>query len=210
MFLSGRKGVLMIKNDKIREVADRKYGVIKTSDLSALKIDYYGIRKLIENGTLEKIKNGYYSYTEQWTDRSEVALVSYLFPDGILCMYTALFYYGYSDRTPLQWDIAINKDTSKSRFNLDYPYVQPYYLEASQLSFGIATADFDDCKMKIFDRDRLICDCLKFESKMDREIFTKAIQAYVNDNAKNIQNLLTYAKQRRVFKKVKDIIGVWI
>ena len=27
-----------------------------------------------------------------------------LFPDGVLCMYTALFYYRYSDRTPLEME----------------------------------------------------------------------------------------------------------
>ncbi len=37
-------------------------------------------------------------------------------------MTTALFYYGYSDRTPLTWDIAVDRNTSKARFNIDYPY----------------------------------------------------------------------------------------
>ena len=57
---------------------------------------------------------------------SEAAQVAQLFPDGVLCMYTALFYYRYSDRTPLEWNIAVDRDTSKSRFHLDYPFVQPY------------------------------------------------------------------------------------
>lgn len=34
--------------------------------------------------------------------------VTGLFPDGIFCMNTALFYHGYSDRTPLEWHIAMN------------------------------------------------------------------------------------------------------
>lgn len=47
-------------------------------------------------------------------------------------------------------------------------------------------------------------------SKMDKEIFNKAIQRYVNDPQKNIPNLMEYAKALRVQKKVNDLIGVWL
>jgi hypothetical protein len=45
---------------------------------------------------------------------------------------------------------------------------------------------------------------------MDREIFNKAIQNYVKDSKKNIPNLMQYAKELRVYKRVKDLIGVWL
>ena len=133
-----------------------------------------------------------------------------LFPDGVLCMYSALFYYRYSDRTPLEWNIAVDRDTSKSRFRLDYPFVQPYYMKKDLLKLGVTTADYGDCTMQIFDRDRLICDCIFSENKMDRETYNKAIQGYVGDPKKNIPQLLEYAEKRRILKKVKDRIGVWL
>lgn len=120
------------------------------------------------------------------------------YPDGALCMYTALFYYGYSDRTPGQWDIAINRNTSKSRFKLDYPYVRPHYMEPRHLAYGITTADYNGTEIKIFDRDRLICECMVYENKLDREIFIKAVQAYTSDPKKRISKLLEYAQVRRV------------
>ena len=144
------------------------------------------------------------------SDSSEEELIAKLFPDGVICMNTALFFYSYSNRTPMAWDIAIDKNASKSRFKLDYPFVQPYYLEPHLLTFGITTGDFSGHYMQIFDRDRLICECLQYEDKMDRETYNKAIQGYVSDTKKNITMLMEYAKQRRVLKKVKDRIGVWL
>lgn len=185
-------------------------GILRTAEFTALKIDYRGIQKLIASGKIEKIKNGYYHWIENKSELSEQALISRLYSDGVICMYSALFYYGYTDRTPLNWDIAINKDVSKARFKIDYPYVQPYYLEPESLTYGVTTADYGDCTMQIFDRDRLICECLKYEPKMDRETFNKAIQAYINDPKKNVAKLLEYAKQRRISKRVKDLIGVWL
>ena len=124
--------------------------------------------------------------------------------------HSALFYYRYSDRTPLEWNIAVDRDTSKSRFHLDYPFVQPYYMKKDLLKLGVTSADYGDCTMQIFDRDRLICDCIFNENKMDRETYNKAIQGYVADPKKNIPQLLEYAEKRRILKKVKDRIGVWL
>lgn len=191
-------------------MADKNGGVLKTMDLTALGYNTYAIRKLVNDQIVERIKSGYYRlYTSDET-LSEAAQIAQLFPDGVLCMYTALFYYRYSDRTPLEWNIAVDRDTSKSRFKLEYPFVQPYYMKKEYLGFGVTTADYGDCAMQIFDRDRLICECIFYENKLDRESYNKAIQSYVADPKKSVPKLLEYAEKRRILKKVKNRIGVWL
>jgi len=191
-------------------MADRSGGVFRTSDLKALGYNTYAVRKLVNEQIIERVKSSYYRLSESSQILSEAAQVAQLFPDGVLCMYTALFYYRYSDRTPLEWNVAVDRDTSKSRFKLDYPFVQPYYMKKEFLSFGITTADYGDCTMQIFDRDRLICECIFYENKLDRETYRKAIQRYAADANKNVPKLLEYAQKRRIQKKVKDRIGVWL
>jgi len=56
----------------------------------------------------------------------------------------------------------------------------------------------------------VICDCLRYRNKMDKEIFNKAIRAYIDDPGKNIPKLMEYAGPLRVKKAVKDLIGVWL
>ena len=133
-----------------------------------------------------------------------------LFPDAILCMDTALRYYGYSDRTPGEWHLAVSKDSGKSRFNIDYPFVKPYYVEPSVLELGLTNGNMDGHTVRIYDKDRLICDCLRYRNKMDKEIFNKAIRAYIEDPGKNIPKLMEYAGPLRVKKLAKDLIGVWL
>lgn len=200
----------MSHRDTIEKLAQTRGGVFRTSDLTALGYNTYAIRKLVNENIIERIKPSYYRLCEAAKELSEAAQIAQLFPDGVLCMYTALFYYRYSDRTPLEWNIAVDRDTSKSRFKLDYPFVQPYYMKKEFLVFGVTTADYGDCTMQIFDRDRLICECIFYENKMDRETYNKAIQGYVADTKKNVPKLLEYAEKRRILKKVKDRIGVWL
>lgn len=183
--------------------------IIRTVDLNNIGLFSREIAELIDAGKLERIKQGYYRLAES-ENNSDAKLISDLYPDGVLCMTTALFYYGYSDRTPLTWDIAVDRNTSKARFSIDYPYVKPYYIDKAHLEYGITEAVYEDFILKIFDRDRLICECIKHENKMDREIYNKAIQAYINDSKKNITNLLDYAKRRNIHKKVRERIGVWL
>jgi predicted transcriptional regulator of viral defense system len=184
--------------------------LIRTSELNGLSIYSKEISELVESGYIERVKQGYYRIVEHTEDHSEAKLISQLYPDGIICMVSALFYYGYTDRTPINWDIAIDRNTSKARFNIDYPYVKPYYIDKAHLEYGVTQGQYEDCVLKIFDRDRLICECIKHENKMDREIYNKAIINYINDSQKNVTNLLEYAKKRDVHKKVRERIGVWL
>ncbi len=209
MYYQRKVGEEMIQIQKLNDIVNSRGGLIRTSDMLASNIKSHEIRKLVQDGVIERIRQGYYQLAGN-EDISEEALIASLFPDGIICMYTALFYHGYSNRTPNGWDIAVDKNTSKSRFKLNYPYVHPYYLEPHLLTFGVTTGDYSGIKMKIFDRDRLICECLKYEDKMDRETYNKAIQGYVADPGKNITKLLEYAQKRRVLQKVKHKIGVWL
>ena len=184
--------------------------LIRTMDLHQYGLFSREIVALIENGKLERVKQGLYRLPMQAERDSEEKLISQLYPDGVLTLMSALYYYGYIDRLPLAWDIAVSRNTSKSRFNIDYPYVQPHYMEDAHLQYGVSTAVYSDCVLSIFDRDRLICECIKHENKMERETFNKAIISYINDSQKNITNLLDYAKRRNIHKKVRTRMEVWL
>lgn len=192
-----------------KSIFEQHDGMMRTKQLEEENILYRKVQQLIQEGYVEKVRYGYYQWINP-DDFSEVSTVRKLFPDAIFCMDTALRHYGYSDRTPGSWHLAVSKDSNKSRFKIDYPFVKPYYMEQSVLELGLIASEMDGHKIRIYDKDRVICDCLRYRNKMDKEIFNKAIQAYVNDPEKNIPRLLEYAECLRVKKIAKDLIGVWL
>ena len=192
-----------------KSIFDKYGGMMRTTQLAEEKIFYPQRQKLIADGYVEKIRRGYYQWINP-DDFSEVGTVIRLFPDAILCMDTALRYYGYSDRTPGDWHLAVSKDSGKSRFKIDYPFVKPYYVEPAVLELGLTTGTMDGHAIRIYDKDRLICDCLRYRNKMDKEIFNKSIQKYIADPEKSIPKLMEYAGPLRVKKLAKDLIGVWL
>ncbi len=183
--------------------------IMSTAQLNSNNIYYRNIQQMSEAGLIEKVRRGYY----RWIDddgSSEVTIINKLFPDAVLCMETALFYYGYSDRNPAEWHIAIDKNASRQRAKIDYPFIKVYRIEPDLLPVGETKGEIDFTQVRIYDRDRTMCDVLKNMNKMDREIFNKAVQGYVGDPEKNIPNLMRYAQELRVQKRVKDLIGVWL
>jgi len=195
--------------EKYRNIFDRYGGMMRTKQLQEEEILYRPLQRLIEQGYVEKVRYGYYQWVDH-DDFSEVSTVIRLYPDAVLCMDTALRHYGYSDRTPGEWHLAVSKDSGKSRFRIDYPFVRPYYVEPSILELGLIDGEIDGHKVRIYDKERIICDCLRYRNKMDKEIFNKAIQAYIADPSKRVPKLLEYAGILRVKKIVKDLIGVWL
>ena len=198
------------KNIKALRKIFSDYGyVMTTAELQAEKLYYADIQLMMSEGLIEKVKRGFYHWIEDWNG-NEVMIINRLFPDAVLCMETALFHYGYSDRNPAEWSIAIDKNVSKQRTKIDYPFVKAYRIEPALLSLGETRGEINFTQVRIYDRDRTICDVLRNMNKMDKEIFNKAIQGYVKDSKKNIPNLMQYAKALRVQKRVKDLIGVWL
>jgi len=195
--------------DILKEIFSAYNNVMSTAELKAKRIYYSDIQQLLQEGLIEKIRRGYYHWIEEF-DGSEIVIINKLFPDAVLCMETALFYYRYSDRNPAEWNIAIDKNASRQRTKIDYPFIKAYRVETSLLTLGESIGKIDLSEVRIYDRDRTICDVLRNMNKMDKEIFNKAIQNYIKDPKKNVPNLMIYAKELRVQKRVKDLIGVWL
>ena len=193
----------------VRKIFSKHDDIMTTAQLDSYRIYYADIQQLLNEGYIEKIKRGYYHWTETYGEQ-EVKIINRLFPDAVLCMETALFYYQYSDRNPAEWNITIDKNVSRSRTNIDYPFVKAYRVEPALVPLGETKGSINFVDVCIYDRDRTICDVLRNMNKMDKEIFNKAIQGYVKDSKKNIPNLLEYAKVLRIQKRVKELIGVWL
>ena len=181
--------------EQVKQVIINKGGIAKSADFVAAGIRAADVVNLCNAGFLNRVRHGYYELAEK-SAVSEEQLLATLVPKGIVCVESALFHYGYSDFAPRKWSIAIPLA------------LQPYYVQAELYDLGKTTDDFDGVTLPVYDRERTICDCFKYRSKLDNEIFNKGLNAYANDTKKNLNNLSAYAKKLRVYKKVTELMEV--
>lgn len=197
----------MDKKTLSKQVIIEKGGIAKTSDFVAAGIPAVDIVNLCNTGYLERIRHGYYQLADGNTS-SEEQLIATLIPKAIICVESALFHYGYSDFAPRKWSIAVPRSMSRTKLDIDALALQTYYVQSEIYELGKTTADFNGVVLPIYDRERTICDCFKYRSRLDHEIFSKALNAYAKDEKKNLQNLSIYAKKLRVYKKVNELMSV--
>lgn len=197
----------MDKKTLSKQVIIEKDGIAKTSDFVAAGIPAVDVVNLCNAGYLERIRHGYYQLAD-WDTSSEEQLIAALIPKAIICVESALFHYGYSDFAPRKWSIAVPRSMSRTKLDIDAPALQTYYMQPEIYELGKTTANFNGVMLPVYDRERTICDCFKYRSRLDNEIFNKALNAYVNDSKKDLRILSGYAKKLRVYKKVTELMEV--
>ncbi|SDB01634.1 type IV toxin-antitoxin system AbiEi family antitoxin domain-containing protein [Eubacterium oxidoreducens] len=195
-------------NEKLEQSRQQGKVILKSQELYEMGFSTRMLHSYVEEDILMRVKSGIYCLSKERPEEED--MICELFPDGVLCMESALYEYGYLRQRPLKWQIAIDKDTSKARFKMDYPQVKPYYTEAKVLSIGVTEIALGKGTMKIYDKERLIVDCIRYENQLEHEILKNALRHYLDEPNQNIKNLLKYATERKVISKVRAMIGVWL
>lgn len=190
-----------------KQVVIEKGGIAKSSDFVRAGICAADVVNMCNAGYLDRIRHGYYQLAEA-DEIPEEQLIAVLIPKGIVCVESALFHYGYSDFAPRKWSIAVPRTMTRTKLDIDGLALRPYYVQPEIYEIGKIADDFASIRLPVYDRERTICDCFKYRSRLDNEIFNKALNAYVNDARKNLQNLSLYAKKLRVHKKVTELMEV--
>ena len=195
--------------DSFEKLFMKYNGVMSTRQLIEEGVYYKKIQEMLDTNQIEQIKRGYYQYVGDYSF-SDIPVLTALFPDGVLCMDSALDYYGYTDRTPSAWHIAVDRSSTRTRFYIDYPIVKPHFIKKERYQIGITEGIIDGHKIRIYDRDRTICDILIHRNKLDSEVFNTAIQRYIKDTERSTAKLMKYAAELNAEKKVQEVIGIWL
>ena len=190
-----------------RDVLRNKGGIAKSADFVAAGICAVDIVNLCNVGYLDRVRHGYYQMAEQ-NDTTEEQLLAALIPQGVVCVESALFFYGYSSLKPARWSIAVPRSVSRAKLEVEKLPLHTYYVQQDIYELGKTTGRCNGIALAVYDRERTVCDCFKYRTRLDNELFSKALTAYANDPQKNLTNLSLYAKKLRVDKKVTALMEV--
>ena len=190
-----------------QNIIEKSGGIAKTSDFIMAGFENYDVSKLCNEGIIERIRHGYYQLPQS-KDITDEQLIATLLPQGVICVESALFHYGYNDFTPREWSIAIPRSMSRTAKRMQEISMKAYYIQKEYKELGKIVENFNGVALSVYDRERTICDCFKYRTKLDNELFNKALNAYAADEKKNLSNLSRYAKRMQLYAKVMNIMEV--
>lgn len=133
----------------------------------------YQIKKQIQNGKLFQIEKGIYSNKPEV---STLAVIVKKYPNAIITMDTAFYYHGLTDVIPDYYCIA----TDKHSFSLKDERIRQFYVHSEILNVGITTMQRRDAIFKIYDRERMLIELLRYKNKFPFDYYKEILGNYRN------------------------------
>jgi predicted transcriptional regulator of viral defense system len=183
--------------EKIKEIFYANHGYSSTGDISSAGIDRSYLKDLVNEGNIERIKRGLYRWKDAKFDvEEELINVSKIIPHGVICLvsgeYTVAVYRKYNIKLP------------------DYPPIKLYYFSDKYYIDGVEKIDINGHIIKMYNVEKTICDCLRYEEKISKDIIVESIKEYVGRRNKNISKLMNYAAKAKVKNAVQKYIEVLV
>ncbi|MBK6338852.1 MAG: hypothetical protein IPN93_07235 [Bacteroidetes bacterium] len=188
-----------MNKEKIIQGFKQHNGWLKSKDFNYQPPVYTILNDMIAAGEVQKVKNGLYQYLSLG-NYNELENLAMLYPNAVLCLFSAWHYYELSTTIPFQHHLAFeHKANPQIR---DYPPVKPYYWSQIQFELGIVQHQ----KIKMYDREKCVCDAVKFRNKVGEEITLEVLKNYMQSKTRNIEKLMLYAKQMRIEKIINPLL----
>lgn len=178
-------------------------GIAKTSVLNAGGIENYEISRLCAGGYIRRIRHGYYSLSEM----SDEAILSAVLPEGIVCMQSALYHYGYGSRPDI-WNVALPRSVSRSKLSMECISFRPYFIRGELIDLGRTTDSFGNSFLDIYNRERTVCDLFRYRRRITDDAFAEALNAYARDINKDVRRLFEYSEIMNLTDKIKEVMNV--
>lgn len=131
----------------------------------------YQVKKQISEGNLYRIEKGVYS---DIPDVSTLVVISFKYPNAIFTMDSAFYYHGLTDVIPDEYHLA----TDKHAIYISDDRVHQYYVSSDILNVGVTTMERRDATFKIYDKERMLIELLRFKNKLPFDYYKEIIANY--------------------------------
>jgi len=129
------------------------------------------------------------------------------YPKTIFSRFTALYFYNLTEIYPSTFDITVNENYHTEDLNVNHNVVK---CKKDNLNLGLTQIITSlGNKINIYDRERCICDIIRFKNRLDLEQVKKSVKMYVKDNNKDLNKLSEYSKKLNIYNEVMEFIGMY-
>jgi len=174
----------------------REMGVARSKELFSRGIAPSTIRRLVDQGLVERISRGLYRLADA-TPSAHTALVDVTkcIPRSVICLLSALAYHGLTTQLPHQIWVAIHPKSRRPQVSLP---VRIFRFSGPSLTEGIDIHTIDGIDVRIYCAAKTVADCFKFRNKIGIDIAIEALRNYINRRVGSIDELWHYAKICRI------------
>ena len=179
------------------EVLQKCSGLARTSDFEQAGIPRWRLSRLVDIGILERVRRGLYRAADlPMTPDLELVQACTAVPHSVVFLASALFYYGLTTYYPDKVWLAVRQNDRPAR--LAAPPVQLHFLTLKYHQMGVSHVSTPSGRIRIYDREKTLCDCVRFRNKIGLDVALEALRNYLRAPGASRDKVLRYARQCRV------------
>jgi predicted transcriptional regulator of viral defense system len=186
----------------LQEVNHR--GLLRPSDLSSPSARMH-LTRLYQHGKIQRVARGVYAPISTKTSESNtLAIASTKVPKGVLCLISALHYYGLTTQVPWEVWLAIDKHSRKPKiteFQVHFVWYSP-----NMLNTGVTSVTIDGAPVRIFNPAKTIVDCFKYRHKIGMDVCLEALREGWRKRLFTMDDLWKFSKICRVTTVIRPYL----
>ena len=190
----------MNRFDILDNLVENGNGYLCTSKVLEQGISKPTLAEYVSKRNLERVAQGVYLAEDAWQD--ELYLLSITNSRIVFSHETALFLHGLMEREPKYTNATVKAGYNAT--HLRNKGIRVYQVKPDVAELGVMDiqTSFGN-KVRVYDKERTICDILRYKNSIDVQIFQYAMKEYMNDSQKNLNNLMAYAKKFQIESTIR-------
>jgi len=182
-----------------------RYGYAYLKDLKKQGIHTDTIRRLVQDGAIEKVKAGLYKLADMPILSNQGMIdVCMAMPKAVVCLHSALSYHDLTTTLPAAIMIALPRDSKPVK--LPFPPTQIFYFSSKNYQMGIERVATKAGVFAIYNIEKTIADCFRYRHKLRMDVALEGLRNYLKKPGYNMNKLLKYAKAGRMLRVMKPYI----
>jgi len=162
------------KSQTVIGLAKRK-GVLRARDIASLGIPRTYLRRLVDEGMMERVGRGTYRLRNYpTTEHASLVEVARQVPNGVICLLSALLFHDVGTQLPERIWIAIDRKAWKPRIeSIPTRFVR---FSGKALTEGVERHRIEGVTLKVFSVARTVADCFKYRNKIGLDVAIEALE----------------------------------
>lgn len=182
-------------------------GTLKTGAALAHGIHPRTLYAMRDAGIVERLDRGLYRLADMPPlTQPDLVAVAYKAPQAVVCLISALSFYGITTQIPHAVHIALKRGAEPPR--LEYPPIQIYWFTGQAFTSGVERHSIDGAEIRIYSVEKTLADCFKFRHKIGMDTVLAALQLYREQKKVRLRVLLKFARICRVERIMRPYLEV--
>jgi predicted transcriptional regulator of viral defense system len=117
-------------------------------------------------------------------------------PEGVICLASALEFYGLTTFNPSEIYVAIPNSSKMPK--IDCPPVRVFYFRDRFYKTGIESINTGSTIVKVYNKEKTVCDMFRYRNKLGEDLALEGLRNYLSRKDADIGKIREYASLCRV------------